>query len=68
MILKTAEWAYQPGNGGLPLIVPLPRKAVAIVREINMLSGRDRYVFPSAREPSLAAFRSQLMCFVRPAR
>jgi len=47
--LASAEWAYQPGKGGLPLIVPLPKQAVAILREMKMLSGQDRYVFPSAR-------------------
>jgi integrase len=47
--LETAEWAYQPGKGGLPLIIPLPKQAVAILREMKMLSGRDRFVFPSAR-------------------
>jgi integrase len=47
--LETAEWAYQPGKGGLPLIVPLPKQAVVILREMKMLSGRDLYVFPSAR-------------------
>jgi integrase len=47
--LKTAEWDYKPGKGGAPLIVPLPTQAVSILRELRMLSGRDRYVFPSAR-------------------
>jgi integrase len=47
--LGAAEWAYQPGKGGLPLVVPLPKQAVAILREMKMLSGCDRYVFPSAR-------------------
>jgi len=47
--LETAEWAYQPGKGGLPLIVPLPKQAVTVLREMKMLSGRDPYVFPSAR-------------------
>ena len=47
--LEAAEWAYQPGKGGLPLIVPLPKQAVVILREMKMLSGRDRFVFPSAR-------------------
>lgn len=40
--LGTAEWAYQPGKGGLPLIVPLPKQVLAILREMKMLSGRDR--------------------------
>ena len=40
--------AYKPGKGGCPLIDPLPRQAVALLREMRTLSGRDRYVFPSA--------------------
>lgn len=47
--LNTAEWDYRPGKGGLPMIVPLPTQAVAILKEMQALSGRDRFVFPSAR-------------------
>jgi integrase len=47
--LDAAEWDYKPGKGGAPLVVPLPVQAVTILREMRMLSGRDRYVFPSAQ-------------------
>ena len=32
-----------------PHIVPLPRQALEILRELHKLTGRGRYVFPSAR-------------------
>ena len=57
--LRTAEWAafdleagtwdFQPTKGGDPLVTPLPRQAVTILRELEPISGRSRYVFPSAR-------------------
>ena len=34
-----------------PAIVPLSRQAVAILQELNALTGRGGYVFPSARNP-----------------
>ncbi len=44
-----AEWQYTPSKGGNPLVVPLPRQVVTILREMESLSGRGRYVFPSVR-------------------
>lgn len=47
-----AEWRI-PGskmkNGGNH-IVPLPVQAVAILKEMHALSGRERYVFPNVRD------------------
>jgi len=34
-----------------PHLVPLASQAVAILRELHALTGRGRYVFPSARSP-----------------
>jgi integrase len=31
-------------------VVPLPKQAVAILRDLHRLTGSDRYVFPSARD------------------
>ncbi len=57
--LRTAEWAtfdleagiwdFQPSKDGDPLVTPLPRQAVAILRELQPLTDRSRYVFPHAR-------------------
>jgi integrase len=47
--LDAGEWNYTPSKGGDPLVVPLPRQAVEILRKMEGLSGRGRYVFPSVR-------------------
>ncbi len=49
--LDKAEWRI-PGSKmkmGAEHIVPLARQAVAILRELQSLTGRSLYVFPSAR-------------------
>ena len=49
-----AEWRI-PGEKMKmrdPHIVPLSTQAVAILRELQPLTGRGRYVFPSARTPN----------------
>jgi len=37
---------------GQPHIVPLPKQAIAILKEQQLLTGRGKYVFPSARGAS----------------
>lgn len=49
--LDNAEWSYFVTKTKTPHIVPLPRQAVEILRELYPLTGRGRYVFPSARNP-----------------
>lgn len=61
--LRQAEWAEFDLDGAQwnipaakmkmrePHLVPLAPQAVAILREIHALTGRGRYVFPSARSP-----------------
>lgn len=50
--LEAAEWRYTVTKTGTAHIVPLATQAVAILREIHALTGRGRYVFPSARTPN----------------
>ncbi len=50
--LDAAEWRYIVTKTNTPHIVPLARQAVAILRELQPLTGRGRYVFPSARSAS----------------
>jgi len=50
--LDAAEWRYIVTKTKTPHIVPLSRQAVAILRELQPLTGRGRYVFPSARSAS----------------
>jgi integrase len=61
--LRQAEWAEFDLDGAQwnipaekmkmrePHLVPLSPQAVAILRELQPLTGRGRYVFPSARSP-----------------
>lgn len=49
MDLDAAEWRYIASKKGNAHIVPLSIQAVAILREVQALTGEGRYVFPSAR-------------------
>ena len=46
-----AEWRYTVSKTGTEHIVPLSKQAVAILREIQSLTGKGQYVFPSGRSP-----------------
>ena len=50
--LDRAEWSFTVSKTHADHIVPLARQAVAILQELEPLTGRGRYVFPSARSPS----------------
>lgn len=64
--LDTAEWRYTITKTSTQHIVPLSSQAVEILRELQPLTGRGRYVFPGARSAArpmsdnaiLAAMRS----------
>lgn len=47
--LDAAEWRYTVTKTNTPHIVPLSRQAVEILRELQPLTGRGRFVFPGAR-------------------
>nr|WP_245535905.1 site-specific integrase [Thiorhodococcus drewsii] len=47
--LDAAEWRYTVTKTDTQHIVPLSTQAVAILRELEPITGRWRYVFPSAR-------------------
>lgn len=47
--LDAAEWRYTVTKTKTPHIVPLATQAVAILRELQPLTGKGRYVFPSPR-------------------
>ena len=47
--LDAKEWRYTVTKTSTEHIVPLARQAVDILRELQPLSGRSEYVFPSAR-------------------
>ena len=47
--LDAPEWRYTVTKTNTPHIVPLSHQAVAILREVQPLTGNGRYVFPGAR-------------------
>jgi integrase len=47
--LDTAQWCYTASKTKTPHIVPLARQAVAILGELQPLTGNGRFVFPGAR-------------------
>lgn len=47
--LESAEWRYLVTKTQTPHIVPLATQALAILKEIQPITGRGRYVFPCAR-------------------
>lgn len=47
--LDAQEWRYTVTKTTTPHIVPLATQAIAVLRELQPLTGRGRYVFPSAR-------------------
>ncbi len=49
--LDVAEWRYTVSKTDTLHIVPLCTQATEILQEIQPLTGRGRYVFPSARNP-----------------
>ncbi len=50
--LDAAEWRYIASKTKTPHVVPLASQAVEILRDLQPLTGRGEYVFPSARGKS----------------
>lgn len=50
--LDAAEWRYTASKTKTPHIVPLARQAVRILRELQPLTRRSEFVFPSVRGAS----------------
>ena len=51
MDLENAEWRFLITKTETQHIVPLSKQTVEILQELKPLTGRGRYVFPSARNP-----------------
>lgn len=49
--LDAGEWSYVVSKTKTDHLVPLPRQAVAILRELHPLSGHGEYVFQGGRSP-----------------
>jgi len=49
--LDTKQWSYVVTKTQTPHIVPLATQAIQILKELQLLTGKREYVFPSARSP-----------------
>jgi integrase len=49
--LDAAEWRFNASKTNQPHIVPLSTQAVALLRELQPLTGKREFVFPSERSP-----------------
>lgn len=49
----------------VPHLVPLSTQAVAILRELQALTGRGRYVFPNPRDPKRAMSNNAILASLR---
>jgi len=47
--LEAGEWRFKVTKTDTPHIVPLPRQAIEILRELRPFTGRGTFVFSSAR-------------------
>lgn len=47
--LEAAEWRFTVSKTKTSHVVPLSRQAIELLREVQALTNRSRYVFPSAR-------------------
>ena len=50
--LDAGEWRYVAPKTETPHIVPLATQALAILRELQPVTGQERYLFPGARSTS----------------
>ncbi|RLA48222.1 MAG: integrase [Gammaproteobacteria bacterium] len=51
MDLEKAEWRFTVTKTNVQHIVPLAHQSLAILRELELLTGSGQYVFPSLRSP-----------------
>ena len=63
--LEAAEWRYLVTKTQTQHIVPLCTQAVAILREIQPLTGKGRYVFPSARSSARPMSNNAILAALR---
>jgi integrase len=63
--LNAAEWRYRVSKTDTPHIVPLSRQAVAILSELQPLTGSGRYVFPGARSSKVPMSDNAVLAAMR---
>lgn len=47
--LAAGLWNFRPSKDGVPVITPLPVQALALLRELQLLTSRSEYLFHSIR-------------------
>ena len=63
--LDTGEWRYTVTKTYTQHIVPLASQAMEILRELHPLTGRGRYVFPSARSAERPMSNNAILAAMR---
>jgi integrase len=63
--LEAAEWRYTVTKTRTAHIVPLARQVVEILRELKPITGRGRFVFPSARSNLRAMSDNAILAAMR---
>lgn len=62
---NAAEWRYTVTKTGTAHIVPLATQAFAILRDLHALTGKGRFVFPSARTNARAMSDNAVLAALR---
>ncbi len=63
--LDQAQWSFIVTKTQTPHIVPLATQAIAILKEIQPLTGNREYVFPSARTPRRPMSNNAILAALR---
>lgn len=63
--LDKGEWRYHVTKTKTEHLVPLAKQAIAILREMEPLSGHGRFVFPGARDPQRAMSEAAINAALR---
>jgi integrase len=63
--LEKGEWCFAASKTNQDHIVPLSRQAIAILREIQPLTGRKEWVFPGGRSPLRPMSESAVLAALR---
>ena len=63
--LDEATWSFIVRKTMTPLIIPLARQSVEILRELEPVSGRHDYVFPNGRSPTRPMSENAVLAALR---
>ena len=63
--LDDATWSFIVRKTMTPLIIPLARQSVEILRELEPISGRHEYVFPNGRSPTRPMSENAVLAALR---